>query len=69
MRIAGNDAARKAWNYSLFDAIFNRRSRRFSMGAEIPGGPTKYRSDKPPHARSTRSRKRCSSGPVRASAA
>lgn len=46
--IAGNEAVRKAWNYSLFDAIFNRRSRRFSLGAEIPGGPTKYRSQKPP---------------------
>lgn len=48
MEIAGNQAARKAWNYPLFDAIFNRRSRRFSLGAEIPGGPTRYKSDKPP---------------------
>jgi hypothetical protein len=46
--IAGNPAVRKAWNYPLFDAIFNRRSRRVSLGAEIPGGPTKYKSDKPP---------------------
>jgi hypothetical protein len=46
--ISGNKAARKAWNYPLFDAIFNRRSRRFSLGAEIPGGPTKHKSDKPP---------------------
>jgi len=46
--IAGNRAVRKAWNYPLFDAIFNRRSRRMSLGAEIPGGPTKYKSDKPP---------------------
>lgn len=46
--IAGNKAARKAWNYPLFDAIFNRRSRRMSLGAEIPGGATKYKSDKPP---------------------
>jgi len=46
--IAGHDAARKAWNYPLFDAIMNRRSRRFALGAEIPGGPTKYKSDKPP---------------------
>lgn len=46
--IAGNRAARKAWNYPLFDAIFNRRSRRMSLGAEIPAGPTKYKSDKPP---------------------
>ena len=46
--IAGNQAARRAWNYPLFDAIFNRRSRRMSLGAEIPGGATKYKSDKPP---------------------
>ncbi len=46
--ITGNKAARKAWNYPLFDAIFNRRSRRMSLGAEIPGGATKYKSDKPP---------------------
>ncbi len=46
--IAGNEAARRAWNYPLFDAIFNRRSRRMALGAEIPGGPTKYKSDKPP---------------------
>lgn len=31
-----------AW--PLFDIIFKRRSRRFAMGAEIPGGPTKYKS-------------------------
>jgi len=46
--IAGNQAARSAWNYPLFDAIFNRRSRRMALGAEIPGGATKYKSDKPP---------------------
>ena len=46
--IAGNEAARKAWNYPLFDAIFNRRSRRMPLGAEIPAGATKYRSDKRP---------------------
>lgn len=46
--IVGNEAVRKAWNYPLFDAIFNRRSRRMALGAEIPGGPTKYKSDKPP---------------------
>jgi hypothetical protein len=42
---AGMDAA---WNYGLFDAILNRKSRRFAFGAEIPGGPTKYKSEKPP---------------------
>ncbi|MFQ5874686.1 MAG: hypothetical protein ACE5JL_12945, partial [Dehalococcoidia bacterium] len=35
-----------AW--PVFDAIFKRRSRRFSMGAEIPGGHAKYRSTKAP---------------------
>ena len=47
-KIAGNEAARRAWNYPLFDAIFNRRSRRMALGAEIPAGPTKYKSNKPP---------------------
>jgi hypothetical protein len=46
--ISGNEGARRAWNYPLFDAIFNRRSRRMALGAEIPGGPTKYKSEKPP---------------------
>src|SRR3989304_1254478 len=41
-------AVRSAWNYSLFEAILNRRSRRMALGAEIPGGPHKYKSDKPP---------------------
>ncbi len=41
-----NPAARLAWNYPLFDAIRNRRSR-LALGAEIPCGPNKYRSDKP----------------------
>ena len=43
-----NPAARSAWNYPLFDAIFNRRSRRMALGAEIPGGANQYKSDKPP---------------------
>lgn len=47
-RITTNPAVRAAWNYPLFDAIFNRRSRRMAMGAEIPDGPNKYRSEKPP---------------------
>lgn len=47
-KLSDNQAVRKAWNYSLFDAIFNRRSRRMALGAEIPGGPHAYKSDKPP---------------------
>lgn len=47
-RITTNPAVRTAWNYPLFDAIFNRRSRRMALGAEIPDGPNKYKSDKEP---------------------
>ena len=42
---AGFDAA---WKYPLMEAIFKRRSRRLAFGAEIPGGPTKYRSKQDP---------------------
>lgn len=35
-------------NYSLFDALRYRRSRRFGMGMEIPSGPFKYKSQYPP---------------------
>jgi hypothetical protein len=38
----------EAWNYSLFDAIFNRRSRRFGLGMEITEGPTRFKSPNPP---------------------
>jgi len=38
----------EAWNYSLLDAIFNRRSRRFGMGMEITEGPTSFKSPNPP---------------------
>jgi hypothetical protein len=34
--------------YPLVEALFKRRTRRVAMGAEIPGGPTQYRSEKPP---------------------
>jgi len=30
--------------YPLIQSVLNRRSRRFAMGTEIPGGPTKYKS-------------------------
>jgi hypothetical protein len=42
---AGFDAA---WSYSLMEAIFKRRTRRIAFGAEIPGGPTQYRSKQAP---------------------
>ena len=37
-----------AWDYSLMDAMFKRRTRRIAFGAEIPGGPTKFKSEKAP---------------------
>ncbi len=33
-----------AWNYPLFDAMFNRRSRRFGAGMEIDAGPNQFKS-------------------------
>lgn len=47
-RLSDHPGVQSAWRYSLMDSIFNRRSRRFATGAEIPGGPTKYKSQKPP---------------------
>ena len=41
-------AVSQTWSYPLLDAIFNRRSRRFALGTEIPGGVHKYRSQHPP---------------------
>jgi hypothetical protein len=31
------EAVRKAWNYPVMDAIFQRRARRFPLGARMPG--------------------------------
>ena len=45
LKTPGFDAA---WDYPLMDAMFKRRTRRIAFGAEIPGGPTKYKSEKPP---------------------
>ena len=42
------DALRDLGNFSLTDALFNRRSRRFFRGAEIPDGPLQYRSTHAP---------------------
>jgi len=42
---AGFDAA---WGYPLMEAIFKRRTRRIALGSEIPGGPTQFKSEKPP---------------------
>jgi hypothetical protein len=35
-------------SFGLLDAILGRRSRRFFMGAEIPGGLFAYRSEQQP---------------------
>lgn len=42
------EAVRKAWNYPLFDAIFQRRARRYPLGAEMPGDLAPFKSNKPP---------------------
>jgi hypothetical protein len=42
------EAARNAWNYPLFDAIFQRRARRFPLGATMPGDLTPFTSGKEP---------------------
>jgi hypothetical protein len=34
----------QAWSYPLFEAIYGRRSRRFGLGFEMPGGPFRYKS-------------------------
>jgi hypothetical protein len=38
------DRLDKVWEYSLFDALYGRRSRRFGLGFEINEGPFLYRS-------------------------
>lgn len=36
------------WEFSLFEALFGRRARRFGFGGEIPDGPLQYKSEKDP---------------------
>ncbi len=38
----------EAWNFPLFEAIMNRRSRRFGVGMEIAEGPNQFKSPNPP---------------------
>jgi hypothetical protein len=38
------DSVQQAWNFPLFEAILNRRSRRFGWGMEIKEGPNKHKS-------------------------
>lgn len=42
------EAVRKAWSYPLFDAIFQRRARRFPLGATMPGDVSPFQSMKDP---------------------
>ncbi len=42
------EAVRQAWNYPLFQAIFQRRARRFPIGAEMPEAALSFKSDKEP---------------------
>ena len=35
------------WEYSLFDALYGRRSRRFGLGFEMTEGPFRYKSKHP----------------------
>jgi hypothetical protein len=35
------------WEYSLFDALYGRRSRRFGLGFEMTEGPFRYKSKRP----------------------
>jgi len=37
----------KALQYPLFQALFNRKSRRFGVGMELPEGPNKFKSRQP----------------------
>jgi hypothetical protein len=42
------EAVRNAWNYPVFDAIFQRRARRFPLGATMPGDLSPFTSTKEP---------------------
>ena len=42
------DLLREVWEYPLGQAITGRRSRRFGLGMEIPGGPLAFKSQRPP---------------------
>ena len=45
---AQKDPLEHAWNYPFMNAIVNRRSRRFSLGAEMNGGGLAYKSEASP---------------------
>ncbi|MBI3329925.1 MAG: hypothetical protein HYZ81_24860 [Nitrospinae bacterium] len=39
-----DDLLRQVWDFSLLDALFGRRARRFGLGMEIPSGPLAFKS-------------------------
>jgi len=39
-----DELLRQVWEYPLGQAITGRRSRRFALGMEIPGGPLAFKS-------------------------
>ena len=39
---------RAVWEYSLLDALYGRRTRRFGLGFEMAQGPFEYRSSEAP---------------------
>jgi hypothetical protein len=41
------DLLQNVWGYSLFEALYGRRSRRFGLGFEITEGPFRYKSEQP----------------------
>ncbi len=47
-KISDLEQVNEAWNFSLGEAIMNRRSRRFGLGMEITEGPNKFKSPNEP---------------------
>lgn len=47
-KVSELDEVNEAWNFSLFDAAMNRRSRRFGWGMEIKEGPNRHKSQHEP---------------------
>ena len=43
-----DDLLRQVWEFSLLEALFGRRARRFGLGMEIPSGPLTFTSRHPP---------------------
>ncbi len=41
---SGDELLREVWEFSLLEALFGRRARRFGLGMEIPSGPLAFTS-------------------------